>query len=200
MKNIFLASLTTLVLTSVPVTGFAQTSMGQPNQPSMGQSSQPSMGQSSQTSMGQPSSETANASDLKGVTDARIDVVKAALQLKPDQEQYWPAVEQAIRSRSKQRTTQLETVGSRVSDVKDEGLMESIRNANPVEFMNRRADALTQRAASLKQLASAWEPLYQTLSPQQKRRLNFVAVYTLHEMRDAAQQRRLDAMDDDDDE
>ena len=33
-------------------------------------------------------------------TDARIGIVKAALQLTPDQEKYWPAVEEAIRNRA----------------------------------------------------------------------------------------------------
>ena len=32
---------------------------------------------------------------LNAVTDRRIEVIKAALQLKPDQEKYWPAVEAA---------------------------------------------------------------------------------------------------------
>jgi len=34
---------------------------------------------------------TPSASDLNGLTDLRIDVVKAALKLTPDQEKYWPS-------------------------------------------------------------------------------------------------------------
>src|SRR5215469_6238570 len=42
---------------------------------------------------------TPSASDLSGLTDLRIDVVKAALKLTPDQEKYWPSIEDAIRTR-----------------------------------------------------------------------------------------------------
>src|SRR5262249_10776860 len=35
------------------------------------------------------------AADLKALTDARIGIVKAALQLTPEQAKYWPAVEEA---------------------------------------------------------------------------------------------------------
>jgi hypothetical protein len=38
--------------------------------------------------------------DWKALTDLRVGIVKAALQLKPDQEKYWPALEQAIRDRA----------------------------------------------------------------------------------------------------
>jgi hypothetical protein len=57
--------------------------------------------------------------------------------------------------------------------------------------MHRRADALTQRAADLKTLADAWQPLYQTLTPDQKRRMGFLALYVLRELRDGVEQRRL---------
>ncbi|WP_342723112.1 hypothetical protein AAFG07_28500 [Bradyrhizobium sp. B097] len=33
----------------------------------------------------------------------RVGIVKAALQLTPDQEKYWPAIEDAIRTRAKNR-------------------------------------------------------------------------------------------------
>jgi hypothetical protein len=48
-----------------------------------------------------------------------------------------------------------------------------LRDRNPVDFLHRRADALAQRAADLKKLADAWEPLYQTLTRDQKRRMAF---------------------------
>jgi len=37
-----------------------------------------------------------SAADLNALTDARIGIVKAALQLIPEQAKYWPAVEEAI--------------------------------------------------------------------------------------------------------
>jgi hypothetical protein len=70
-----------------------------------------------------------------------------------------------------------------------------LRDRDPVEFLNRRADALTQRAADLKKLAAAWQPLYQTLTPDQKRRLGFVAVSALRDLRDGVEERRIRAAD-----
>jgi hypothetical protein len=37
---------------------------------------------------------------LSALTDARINITKAVLQLTADQEKYWPAVEDAIRTRA----------------------------------------------------------------------------------------------------
>jgi hypothetical protein len=39
----------------------------------------------------------------------RIDLVKAALQLTPDQQKYWPAIENAIRARAEDRKARLAT-------------------------------------------------------------------------------------------
>jgi hypothetical protein len=48
---------------------------------------------------------------------------------------------------------------------------------------------LAQRSADLKKLAGAWEPLYKTLSPDQKQRMAFLTLYVLHEVRNAAEER-----------
>jgi hypothetical protein len=52
-----------------------------------------------------PASQRVTAADLNALTDARVNLVKAALQMTPDQEKYWPAIEEAIRSRAKERQT-----------------------------------------------------------------------------------------------
>jgi hypothetical protein len=39
-----------------------------------------------------------SAADFNALTNARVTMVKAALQLTSDQEKYWPAIEEAIRS------------------------------------------------------------------------------------------------------
>jgi LTXXQ motif family protein len=145
-----------------------------------------------------PPSERITAADLNNVTDARIAIVKAALQLTPDQEKYWPAIEDAIRSRAKNRVTRLESAATRAAERRDRSPIEVLRDRNPIEFLNRRSDALAQRAADLKKLAAAWQPLYQTLSPDQRRRLGFVAIVALRELRGAAEQRRLRAADEED--
>jgi hypothetical protein len=138
------------------------------------------------------------AADLNNLTDARVNVVKAALQLTPDQEKYWSAIEDAIRSRAKDRQTRLQNAAARVADLKGRSPIEVLRDRNPIEFLNRRADALAQRSADLKKLATAWQPLYQTLSLDQKRRLGFLAVAAVRELRTAAEQRRIQAGDEED--
>src|SRR5580692_3392373 len=50
--------------------------------------------------------------DLNALTDARIGVVKAALQLTPDQANYWPAVEDAMRARAQTRYARIEAVAN----------------------------------------------------------------------------------------
>jgi hypothetical protein len=145
-----------------------------------------------------PASQRVTAADLNALTDARVNIVKAALQMTPDQEKYWPAIEEAIRSRAKERQTRLEGAAARVDERSERSRIEAVRDRNPIEFLNRRSDALTQRAAGLKKLATAWQPLYQTLTPDQKRRLGFVAIVALRELRDAAEQRRLQAADEED--
>lgn len=134
-----------------------------------------------------------SAADLNALTDARVGIIKAALQLTPDQEKYWTPVEEAMRARAKNRQARLE----RVAELRDSGPMEVVRERNPVELMQRRAEILNQRAADLKKLADAWEPLYKTLTPDQKKRMAFVSYAAMRGMRDAID-RRLDAEDDDD--
>jgi hypothetical protein len=84
--------------------------------------------------------------------------------------------------------------------VRQGGLVDGLRDRDPIAFMQRRADALAQRSADLKKLADAWQPLYQTLTPDQKRRMAFLTILVLREMRNAVEQRRVRAEDEDDDE
>jgi hypothetical protein len=135
-----------------------------------------------------------SAADLNAWTDARVGIIKAALQLTPDQEKYWPAVEEAIRARMKNRQARLE----RVAELRDSSSpMEAIGERNPVEFMQRRAEALSQRAADLKKVADAWEPLYKTLTPDQKKRMAFATYAAMRGVRDAIEH-RMESEDDDD--
>jgi hypothetical protein len=97
--------------------------------------------------------------DLKAFTDARIAALKAGLQFTPDQEKKWPPVEQAIREMAKARQEHM---------LKMRG---EEKTHDAIARMRERADRLTQRAANLKKLADAAEPLYQTLSDDQKHRL-----------------------------
>jgi len=134
-----------------------------------------------------------SAADLNALTDARVGIIKAALQLTPDQEKYWAAVEEAIRARAKNRQARLE----RVAELRDSGPMEVVHERNPVELMQRRAEILNQRAADLKKLADAWEPLYKTLTTDQKKRMAFATYAAMRGVRDTIE-RRLESEDDDD--
>jgi LTXXQ motif family protein len=142
-----------------------------------------------------PPSQRATAADLNALTDARIAIVKSALQLTPDQEKYWPPIEEAIRARANNRITRLQNVTVGLAERAERSPIENLRDRNPVEFLNRRADALAQRADDLKKLAAAWQPLFQTLTPDQRRRLGFVAVVALRELRDGLEERRIRAAD-----
>ena len=133
-----------------------------------------------------------SAADLNALTDARVGMIKAALQLTPEQEKYWPALEEAIRTRAKSRQARLE----RVAELRDSSPTEVLREQNPVELMQRRAQMLTQRGADLKRVADAWEPLYKTLSQDQKKRMAFATFVTARAMRETVE-RRLDSEDDD---
>jgi hypothetical protein len=128
------------------------------------------------------SAATPSAEDWSTLTDMRIDVVKAALKLTPDQEKYWPPIEDAIRARAKDRQARVADIEKRVAELREGNPVEVLRNRDPVDFLQRRADALAQRSADLKKLAGAWEPLYKTLSPDQKQRMAFLALRSLHSM------------------
>lgn len=150
--------------------------------PSLGHAQSPSAGPESQHTM---------AADLNALTDARVAIIKTALQLTPDQEKLWPPIEEAIRSRATARQSRLEAVTTGLAERAERSPIETLRDRNPVEFLNRRADALADRAAELKKLAAAWEPLYQTLAPDQRRRLGLLSVIAIRELRNRAEQRRI---------
>jgi LTXXQ motif family protein len=134
-----------------------------------------------------------SAADMNSLTDARVGLVKAALQLTPDQEKYWSPLEEALRARAKNRQARLE----RVAELRDNGPMDALSDRNPVDLMQRRADLLIQRGNDLKKVADAWQPLYKTLSQDQKRRMAFLSSVALRGARDAIEHRS-ESEDDDD--
>jgi hypothetical protein len=139
-----------------------------------------------------------NEADVAAVTDARVNVIKSTLQLTPDQEKLWSPVEDAIRARARDRQTRLANLQKEADELRGKSRVEILRDRNPIEFLNRRADALTQRATDLKKLTEAWQPLYRTLTPDQRRRLGFLAITTLHDLRNGSERRRLQSEDDED--
>jgi hypothetical protein len=100
--------------------------------------------------------------DLKAFTDARIAGLKAGLQLTPDQEKNWTPVEQTIRDMAQARQARMEQWRERE------------KSEDAIAKMRFRADGMIQRANELKKLADASEPLYRTLTDEQKHRLRFL--------------------------
>ena len=123
----------------------------------------------------EPSSPMPSQTDLKVLTDARIGIVKAVLQLTPEQEKLWPPVEEAIRARADTRYKRMASMAQR------QGQQGEI---DAVGLLRERSDALAEKAAALKKLADAWAPLAQTLKPDQKQRLQLLAMRVLDQLRD----------------
>ena len=154
--------------------------------------------QSAQSSQTSPPATPASAEDQKTLTDLRIDLVKAALQLTPAQEKLWPPVESAIRARAEDRKARVAKIQETVGRRADESRAEVLRNRDPIAFLQRRSEALAQRSADLDKLAEAWQPLYKTLSPEQRQRMGALALFVLHDMSDAVERRRAQAAEDED--
>ena len=104
-----------------------------------------------------------NAEDMAAFSDARIAGLHAGLKLNIDQEKIWPAFEQALRDLAKMRM-------DRFAAARD--LQPS---SDPVQRLQRRADALSARGAALKRLADTLSPIYQSFDEGQKRRFTILA-------------------------
>ncbi len=103
-----------------------------------------------------------SAEDMKAFTDARVAALKAGLELTPEQEKNWPAVEAAIRDMAKARADRM---AARANEQPP---------SDPVECLHRRAERLGAVAAGLKKLADAEEPLYKSLNDAQKQRFEIL--------------------------
>ena len=143
--------------------------------------------------------ERLSQADVNSLTDLRITLIKSALQLTPDQEKLWPPIEDAIRGRAQDREQRLDATVGLAESRRDRGIVESMRNRNPIDFMHRRADNLTQRAEDLNKLADAWQPLYRTLTPEQKKRMGALAVLVIRDLRTPSEQVQLQGQDEDTD-
>lgn len=135
---------------------------------------------------GTPEGERLSQGEFKMLTDIRVGVVRAALQLTPEQEKLWPPVEEAIRARAQARY-------GRLADLKDR--ISRWRDVDPAQLYLQRADLLADRAAGLKKLGDAWQPLFQSLTPDQKTRLRLVTVHAIEGFQTAMENRRMDMFD-----
>ena len=135
--------------------------------------------------------------DQNTLMDMRIDLTKAALDLTPEQQKLWPPVEAAIRNRGEDRRARIAKVRETVGRRADQNSVEVLKNRDPIAFLQRRSEALAQRSADLDKLAEAWQPLYKTLSPEQRQRMGALAVLVLHDMSDVIDRRRAQSEDED---
>ena len=135
--------------------------------------------------------------DQNTLMDMRIDLTKAALELTPEQEKLWPPVEAAIRNRGEDRRARIAKVRETVGRRADQNSVDVLKNRDPIAFLQRRSEALAQRSADLDKLAEAWEPLYKTLSPEQRQRMAALAIFVLRDMSDVADRRRVQSEDED---
>jgi transposase len=87
-----------------------------------------------------------------------------------------------------------ETVGRSA----DESRIDVMRNRDPIAFLQRRSQALAQRSADLDKLAEAWQPLYNTLSKEQRQRMAALAIFVVRAMSDAVERRRAQFQDNED--
>jgi len=100
-----------------------------------------------------------SAADRAAFLDARIAALHAGLKLSPEQEKLWPAVESAVR-------TAATNAMARRQKFKDAPAPASL-----VDRLRRRGENAVARGQSLVAVADAAEPLYATLSEEQKHRL-----------------------------
>lgn len=105
-----------------------------------------------------------SAEDISAFSDARIAGLKAGLRLNADQEKLWAPFEKALRDRAKQRADRLAAMAS-AGD----------RPTDPIERLQRRADAVTQMGTSMKAIADSAGPLYKSLDDAQKKRFTILA-------------------------
>jgi hypothetical protein len=119
--------------------------------------------------------------DINTRMDMRLAIAKDALALTPDQQKFWPPIVDAVHSTVQARYARLSAVEQRLSQ----------GNIDSVDLIRGRAKALAQRSAELNKLADAWEPLYKSLTPDQKTRVRFLAERTLPALRVAVVAGRL---------
>jgi zinc resistance-associated protein len=123
---------------------------------------------------GGPSGHRLTPEDRQAFLDARIAAIHAGLQLSSDQEKLWPAAESAIREaiaqmRQARQKVKEDAAGSDKQD--------------PIARMRRTAERSMMVAQSLTKIADAAQPLYASLSDDQKWRLQAMlrAIHWGHE-------------------
>jgi zinc resistance-associated protein len=101
--------------------------------------------------------------DRAAFLDARLASLRAGLRLTADQEKVWPALEAAARDRA------------RIQSELQKKEVEAGPPANLIEGLRRRGEGDLARGAADTRLADAAQPLWASLSEEQRRRLPILA-------------------------
>jgi Spy/CpxP family protein refolding chaperone len=91
--------------------------------------------------------------------DARLAGMKAALKLTPEQEKNWAAFESAVRDASQARRDEWKAMRQSARDD---------QNPSPIDRMTATADRLAKASATIKTIAAAAKPLYDSLDDGQR--------------------------------
>jgi hypothetical protein len=105
------------------------------------------------------------ANQISNEVDARIAQLKSSLRLTADQEKNWPGLQSAIRDYGVAEFKQPMSGRSARSD------RSRPDRPNDITRMRSNADEMTARAAMMKKLADATEPLYNNLDDWQRGKL-----------------------------
>jgi zinc resistance-associated protein len=97
--------------------------------------------------------------DREAFLDAKIAAIRAGLKLTPEQEKLWPTVEAAIRKAGKDAI-------ERFQKFKEERATE-----NFIDRLRQRGENAVARGQDMEAIAKVAEPLYASLSEDQKHRL-----------------------------
>jgi hypothetical protein len=123
-----------------------------------------------------PMSHRLTQEDKQAFLDARLAAVHAGLKLSPDQEKLWPAAESAIRDAIAQMRDERRKMKDAAGATDKE---------DPVARMRRIAERSMSLAQNLTKVADAAQPLYATLTDDQKWRLHAL-LRAIHPHRDHA--------------
>jgi hypothetical protein len=106
------------------------------------------------------------ANQVANEVDAKIARLKASLRLTADQEKNWPGVQSAIREYGVAEFKQPPMTGRSARSDRSRS-----DRPNDITRMRSNADGMTTRAAMMKKLADATEPLYNNLDDWQRGKL-----------------------------
>jgi hypothetical protein len=100
--------------------------------------------------------------------DGRIAMMKAALQLTPDQEKLWTPVETQVRDAYKAREARMEEWKKKREEWKADHAKGERKKPDLADRFERMSKRLSERADRMKAFSGAFSPFYASLSDEQK--------------------------------